>query len=225
MEAALADEEVVARVLAGDGALFEVLMRRYNQRLYRVARSILRDEAEAEDVMQQAYVQAWAHLGQFGGRARFSTWLTKIAAHEALGRVRRRARREPPPDRRPREIEEDPMSDVKASDPDPEQKALHGELRRLLESAIEALPTGYRAVVVLRDVEGLSTDETAECLGLREDAVKTRLHRARALLREELYERAGVTSSQAFAFHLRRCDRLVAAVFERLALPASPAVH
>ncbi len=225
MEAALADEEVVARVLAGDGALFEVLMRRYNQRLYRVARSILRDEAEAEDVMQQAYVQAWAHLGQFGGRARFSTWLTKIAAHEALGRVRRRARREPPPDRRPRAIEEDPMSDVKASDPDPEQEALHGELRRLLESAIEALPTGYRAVVVLRDVEGLSTDETAECLGLREDAVKTRLHRARALLREELYERAGVTSSQAFAFHLRRCDRLVAAVFERLALPASPAVH
>ena len=117
------------------------------------------------------------------------------------------------------------MSMLRSSGPDPEQQALHGELRSLLESAIESLPPGYRSVLVLREVEGLSTAETAECLDLTEDAVKTRLHRARALLREELLERAGVTAGSAFTFHLSRCDRVVAGVFERLRLVARPAVH
>lgn len=219
----LSDEEAVRRVLAGDGPLFEVLMRRYNPRLYRVARAILRDDSEAEDVMQQTYVEAYAHLGQFAGRAKFSTWLTKIAVYEALARVRRR-RRDAPPAPQP-ESEEDPMSRVKSMGPDPEQQALQGEMRALLESAIEALPEGYRSVFVLRDVEEMSTAEAAECLGLREEAVKTRLHRARALLREELYERAGVAAATVFPFHLSRCDRVVSAVFERLALGTPEQTH
>lgn len=223
---ALGDEDLVARILAGDGPLFEALMRRYNQRLYRVARAILRDAAEAEDVMQQAYVQAYTHLAQFGGRAKFSTWLTKIAVYEALGRVRRRSRDGRAGGAASDAAEEaDPMSRLESATPDPEQQAAHGELRQLLERAIEALPESYRSVVVLRDVEGLSTAETADCLGLREDAVKTRLHRARALLRDALYASAGVTAPSAFSFHRTRCDRVVAAVFARLALAAAPRVH
>jgi RNA polymerase sigma-70 factor (ECF subfamily) len=219
----LSDDEAVRRVLAGDRAVFEVLMRRYNQRLYRVARAILRDDSEAEDVMQHAYVQAYLHLGEFAGRASFSTWLTKIAVYEALARARRRNRDRPPvsfPG-----SEEDAMSALPSPEPDPEQQALRGELRGLLEAAIESLPPTYRHVLVLREVEGMSTAETAECLDLTEDVVKTRLRRARALLRDELLERAGVASSNAFSFHLSRCDRVVSAVFERLRLEAPPTLH
>lgn len=209
------DEEVVRRVREGEHALFEVLMRRYNQRLYRVARSILRDETEAEDVMQQAYVNAYLHLDQFAGRARFSTWLTRIAVHEALARVRRRGR-----------TKEVFMSDtgeteaaVASKRPDPEQEALTGELRQLLEGALDALPRPSRAVFVLREVEGLSTSDAAACLGVSEDVVKTRLSRARAALRRELFDRAGLVRRDAFPFHAPRCDRVVAAVFAQLGLP------
>lgn len=219
----LSDDEVVRRVRAGDTPLFEVLMRRYNQRLYRVARSILRDDGEAEDVMQHAYVEGYLHIGQFEGRAAFSTWLTKIAVHEALARVRRRAR-EPQPDPFA-EPDEDAMSRVRSPRPDPEQQALLGEARALLETAIQALPAAYSSVFVLREVEGLSTAETAACLDLGEEAVKTRLHRARALLRAELLERAGVATPTAFSFHLSRCDRVVGAVFGRLGIASRAAIH
>ena len=216
---ALSDEDVVQRVRAGDTALFEVLMRRYNQRLYRVARAILRNDGEAEDVMQQAYVEAYAHLDQFEGRAKFSTWLTKIAVYEALARTRRQGRETSAIRRSKDEGEEvDPMTRIKSEALDPEQQASQRELRTLLESAIECLPATYRSVVMLRDVEGMSTAETAECLSLREDAVKTRLHRARTLLRKDLYDRAGLTAPTAFPFHLTRCDRVVSAVFARLNL-------
>jgi RNA polymerase sigma-70 factor (ECF subfamily) len=218
----LSDEEVVRRVRAGEAPLFEVIMRRYNQRLYRVARAILRDDAEAEDVMQHAYVEGYLHIGQFAGRSAFSTWLTKIAVYEALARVRRRGREsvvDPLP-----EAGEDPMSTLKSPRPDPEQQALQGEVRALLEASIDALPVAYRSVFVLREVEGLSTAEAAECLDVSEEVVKTRLHRARAFLREELLARAGVAASTAFSFHLSRCDRVVAAVFERLAV-APPKTH
>lgn len=217
---ALSDDEVVRRVLAGDRALFEVLVRRHNQRLYRAARAILRDEAEAEDVMQHAYVEAYSHLGQFAGRAQVSTWLTKIAVYEALARLRRRARearREPPCARH-----EDEMTTLRSPGPDPEQQALQGEVRTLLESAIDALPTLLRAAFVLREVEGLSTAETAECLAVSAEVVKTRLHRARARLREEMFQRTGAAT--AFPLHLSRCDRVVARVFERLG-QARPATH
>ena len=216
------DEELARRVAAGETALFEILMRRYNQRLFRVARSILRDESEAEDVMQQAYVNAYMHLGAFAGRARFSTWLTRIAVNEALARLRRRGRVDEI-DAAP-DWEERVMDVVTIRGANPEQQALRGELRAVLESALEAIPEIYRTVFVLREVEGLSTAEAAECLELGEDAVKTRLFRARALLRQELLERAGLVSAELFPFHLSRCDRVVAAVLARLELapPARP---
>ena len=216
----LADEEVIRRIRAGEPELFEILMRRYNQRLYRVARSIVKNEAEAEDVMQQAYVNAYAHLDQFAERARFSTWLTRIAVHEALGRLRRR--------RRVQEVDvssetEGTGATLTSGEPSPEQQALAAELRLLLEGAVDALPRTSRAAFVLREVEGLSTAEAAECLGVSEDVVKTRLHRARLQLRKELFDRAGLVRQDAFAFHATRCDRVVAAVLGQLQI-SSP-VH
>lgn len=207
------DEEVVQQVLAGNTAIFELLMRRYNERLYRVARAITRDDREAEDVMQQAYVNAFANLRQFNGQARFATWLTRIAINEALARVRRRGRYEPFDDER---------SGVEScmrtnSAPDPERQAFTGQLRELLEWAIDGLPNGAREVFVLREVEGLNTAETAESLGVSEDVVKTRLSRARAALRRALFERTGATAPEAFQFYRPRCDRMVAQVLTRIA--------
>jgi len=210
--AALTDDDIVARVRAGETALFEELMRRYNQRVYRVARAIIKDETEAEDIMQQAYVNAFTHLDQFEKRATFSTWLTRIAIYEALGRRRR--------SRAAASLSEDedgeaiPLMDT--ARPDPERQAYASELKTLIEDAVDALPENYRAVFMLREVEGLSTAETAQGLDLGEEAVKTRLHRARAMLRRELYARAGGNTADAFTFHLSRCDRVVEGVFARL---------
>jgi RNA polymerase sigma-70 factor (ECF subfamily) len=213
------DEEVVARVLAGETALFEIIMRRYNQRLYRVAYSILRHPAEAEDVMQDAYVRAYQHLDQFAGRARFSTWLTRIAVHEALARAQRRNRLQ--------ELDAEPyggnMTPLSSTTPDPEQQASDHEMVALLQSAVLALPPSYRSVLMLRDIEEMSTADTAEALELTEENVKVRLHRARALLRRELFARAGEQRSQAFPFMGARCDRMVEAVMRRIAeLQAHP---
>ena len=218
---ALSDEEVVRRVLEGEGALFEILMRRYNQRLYRVARFILREDAEAEDVMQDAYVRAYQHLDQFAGRARFSTWLTRIAIHEALARANRGRRFEGLDENgEPAEDAGSFSSGVR----DPEQEMVASETRAMLEAAILCLPAAYRTVLMLRDIEELNTAETAQALDLSEENVKVRLHRARALLRRELYARAGAGRGQAFSFMADRCDRVVQAVFGRLeAWPRSPA--
>ena len=208
--AALTDEDVVSRVLAGDTPLFEVLMRRHNERVYRAARAILRDDKEAEDVMQEAYVNAYAHLAQFDGRAKFSTWLIKIAVYEALLRAKRRTRYEPLDDR----AEETLMPTTPS--PDPEQQAFGGELRALLEAAIDTLSDGYREVFMLRQVEGLSTAETADVLGVSEDVVKTRLTRARHALQQNLLDRTGAATAQAFMFGRSRCDNVVAAVLARI---------
>jgi len=218
----LGDEEVVRRVRAGETALFEVLMRRYNQRLFRTARAILKDEAEAEDVMQQTYVNAYTHLHQFEDRARFSTWLTRIAVNEALARRRRRGRLKEM-DALP-ERDERAMQALSAPGLNPEEQTTRRELGAILESSFEAIPEIYRTVFMLREVEGLSTTEAAECLGLSEDNVKTRLHRARGLLRHELFERAGMAGPDLFPLHLSRCDRVVAAVFAALHLPL-PSPH
>lgn len=209
----LSDEQVVTRVLAGQTALFEVLMRRHNERLYRTARAILRDENEAEDVMQQAYVNAYSHLRQFDGRSKFSTWLTRIAVHEALARARRRDRYTTmdPDNPNPHQF---PMS-VDAT-PDPERLAIARELGTFLESAIDRLPDGTREVFVLRQLEGMRTDEVAETLSVSEAVVKTRLSRARAALRRELFEHAGLAESQTFRFLRPRCDRVVRAVLARI---------
>src|SRR5688572_21850316 len=208
----LSDEQVVAQVLGGHTALFELLMRRYNERVYRVARAMVRDEQEAEDVMQQAYVNAYAHLRQFNGRSLFSTWLTRIAINEALARLRRQRRYEPFDDLSC-EVEQ---VMTQHSSGDPEQQAVNRELRAVLEWAIDGLPDGAREVFVLREVEGLSTAETAASLGVSEDVVKTRLSRARATLRHVLFERTGAKASDAFRFYRPRCDRIVAAVLARV---------
>jgi RNA polymerase sigma-70 factor (ECF subfamily) len=212
---AMTDDEVVERVLGGEAGLFEILMRRYNQRLFRVARAILRSGDEAEDVMQEAYVRAYTHLGQFAHRAQFSTWLTKIALHEAYARARRSSRLDE------MDAHADEVAMLRSTDPDPERQLFDRELRAALEKAVDALPEHYRSVFVLREVEGLSTAETGECLGVGEEAIKTRLHRARGLLRRELYAALGAAATQAFPFHHPRCDRVVAAVFRRI-MPRQP---
>ena len=206
------DEAIIEQVLSGNTALFELLMRRHNERVYRAARAIVRDEREAEDVMQQAYVNAYTHLGQFNGNAQFSTWLTRIAVNEALARVRRQDRFEP---------FDDVSSNLEpfvAHDPaeNPERQAFTGELRQLLEWAIDELPNGMREVFMLRDVEGLSTLDVAHCLGVSEDVVKTRLSRGRATLRRLLLDKAGASAPDAFRFYRPRCDRVVANVLETI---------
>jgi RNA polymerase sigma-70 factor, ECF subfamily len=208
------DEEIVARVCAGEVALFEVLMRRNNQRVYRAARAILRDDGEAEDVMQDAYGRAYEHLHEFEARARFSTWLTRIAVHEALARIRRRSRFAS------FELQsEESMSAHPASNP--EQQTSDVEMRSVLESAVGKLPDEFRAVFVLRAVEGMSGAETAECLGIPEDTVKTRLHRARGRLREMLVESIEPALPSLYEFHLSRCDRVVATVVSAFSVVAA----
>src|SRR5215470_17150608 len=213
---AWSDEQVVRRIVAGETALYELLMRRYNQRLYRVARAILRDDAEAEDVMQDAYVRAYQHLADFEGRAKFATWLTRIAVHEALARLRRRTRFQTIDDSE--ESKGGVMGALASDGRDPEEAAFDRELGEVLERAILRLPEDHRLVFMLRDVEGMSTDETAESLGLTPENVKVRLHRARATLRKELYARAGATTAESFQFHALRCDRVVKNVFRTLGL-------
>jgi RNA polymerase sigma-70 factor, ECF subfamily len=228
-EGKLSDEAIVRRVQSGESALFEILMRRYNQRLYRVARAVVKDEAEAEDVMQQAYVNAYTHLEQFADRARFSTWLTRIALHEALARARRRSRFTEIPhmsDQADGAVAgQTPEDSLTAPGPDPEQQLSRGELRQALETALATLPPLYRTTFVLRDVDELSTAEAAECLGVSVDTVKTRLHRARALLRDALFERAGLAARDAFPFPAPRCDRMVGAVFAQLQEKGLLTVH
>jgi RNA polymerase sigma-70 factor (ECF subfamily) len=176
--AGLSDEEVVRRVIDGEPALFEILMRRYNRRLFRVTRAIVANDLEAEDIIQDAYVRAYEHLNQFEGRARFSTWLTKIAIYEAYARVRRVDYQKVDSI----SVLEGQGMDMKANGRDPEQQIYNAEMKMVLEKAFDALPDDYRSVFMLREIEGLSTSETAECLELSEENVKTRLHRARGLL-------------------------------------------
>jgi RNA polymerase sigma-70 factor (ECF subfamily) len=214
----LPDAEVVRRVRAGDRALFEILMRRHNQRLYRAARAVVKDENEVEDVMQQAYINAFLHLHQFEERSQFATWLTRIVLNEAFGR-RRKMQLSKSMAELPSDSEEGRgqfMDTIMSPEPDPERQAYAQELRRVLEEAVDALPATYRTVFMLRDIEGLSTSETGEGLGLGEEAVKTRLHRARALIRRAVTARIGVVAAGAFQFHAPRCDRVVAAVLARI---------
>ena len=209
----LTDEEIVVGVLEGQTALFEILMRRHNERVYRAARAILKDESEAEDVMQQAYVNAYAHLRQFDRRAQFSTWLTRITINEALARVRRR--------RSHQCIDEDTVdveSFMNRVEPaDPERQAAAGELRVVLERAIDRLADGAREVFVLREIEGMSTAEVAAALDVSDDVVKTRLSRARAAIRRDLIAQTGSSAPDVFRFYKPRCDRVVAQVLTRIA--------
>jgi RNA polymerase sigma-70 factor (ECF subfamily) len=174
-------------------------------------RGILDDDGEAEDVMQDAYVRAYQHLGQFEGRSTFVTWLTRIAMHEAFARLERLKRHT--------SLDDDVLTDMKltlASTDNPERDAANRELRVALEAAILSLPPKYRSVVMVRDVEEMSTAEAASVLEISEEAVKVRLHRARALVRRALYRRSGVCARELFTFPATRCDRVVAAVLARI---------
>ena len=209
---AWADEEIVGRVVAGEAALFEILMRRHNQRIYRIVRGIIDDDGEAEDVMQDAYVRAYQHLRQFEGRSTFVTWLTRIAMHEAFARAERL--------RRQTSLDADvvlaEMKSTLASTDDPERNVAGLELQHALEKAILSLPPRYRTVIILRDVEEMSTAEAATALEISEESVKVRLHRARALTRRALYKQSGDCVRELFPFPATRCDRVVAAVLSRI---------
>lgn len=211
------DEALVGKILEGETALFEVLMRRHNRRVYRAARAILRDETEAEDAMQDAYVAAFRHLREFEGRAAFSTWLVRIAVHESLQRLRRKRVAAGIADE---DLEESTMATTHA--PSPEASASDGEVRAVLEETIDALPAAFRAVFILRTVEEMTGPETAEVLGIPEETVRTRLHRARALLRDEVTKRLDRVAPEAFDFHLSRCDRVVKNVLLRILTRREP---
>ena len=206
----LSDADVVRRVLGGEGALFEVLMRRYNQRVFRAIRSVLRGDHESEDAMQQAWLNAYSHLDQYQGTASFSTWMTRIALNEALGRTGGKPRTTL--------IDEVPEEDeaMRSKTQDPEGRAADRELGRMVEEAVDELPHLYRSVFVLREIEGMSTADAALALGVSEEVVKVRLHRARLALRDGLYARVGSTAEGAFVFLGWRCDRMVAHVLGRI---------
>lgn len=199
----LADEELVRRIIDGETALFELIVRRYNQRLFRTARAILRDDNAAEDAIQEAYLRAFAKLDQFAGEAKFSTWLTKIAVYEALGRLRRA------------KLEEE-LAETMDAEPNPERAAYGRELQSAIERAVDSLPPMYRTIFVMREVDELSVAETADCLGITQENVKTRLHRARTLLRSRLEQAIGSATIHAFSYLGSRCDRMTAAVMQRI---------
>lgn len=210
--AEVTDEQAVVRALAGDHGGFELLMRRHNRRVYRATRAILKRDDEAEDVMQEAYVRAYEHLAEFRGEASFGTWVSRIAVYEALARKRREQRF-----RSPTLPVEEATAVLPESVRSPEQLVNDQELRSVLEKAIDALPDDFRSVFVLRAVEQLSGAETAECLGIPEETVKTRLHRAKHKLQELVVSSMDANFQHAYEFHLSRCDRVVSGVLQRLA--------
>ena len=220
LDASVPDElDLVRRAQSRDAGAFRTIMRMHNQKLYRLARSIMRNDSEAEDVVQETYVTAFAHLASFRGEAALATWLSRIAINEALGRLRQTRRAaaviaaEPPGDA---QIIPFPSS---VGGEDPERAMAQRQILRLVEQATDALPDVYRTVFVARVIEGLSIEETADVLAIKPQTVKTRLHRARELVRKQLDKSIGPIMLDAFPFAGRRCERLTAAVMQRLNLP------
>lgn len=214
------DAELVQRALNRDGTAFRAIMKKYNQRLYRLARGIVRNDSEAEDIVQEAYFRAFTHLGDFRGDSSLVTWLSRITINEALGRLRSQR---PTVDlvtfeaqRTPAEIIQFPLT---SKSDDPEQTMAQRQILQLVEQATDQLPEVYRVVFITRVIEGLSVEETAEVLNLRPETVKTRLHRARRLVREQLDKQIGPVLMDAFPFAGRRCERVTVNVLRRLGLP------
>jgi RNA polymerase sigma-70 factor (ECF subfamily) len=208
------DVSLVERIAHQDHRAFEALMRRYNGKLFRVARSILRNDSEAEDALQDAYLDAFRHISDFRAGSSLATWLTRITINHALMRLRKQ--------RRNRVVvsmtgtEEGAERDVADETGEtPAGAALRGELRRLIEQRIDGLPLSYRTVFVMRDVEEMTVEETANALGIPSSTVRTRLHRARALLRESLAQDVDDATIDVFGFAGERCDRIVGRVLER----------
>ncbi|TIT21958.1 MAG: RNA polymerase sigma factor [Mesorhizobium sp.] len=212
--AASGDMQLVGRALARDGDAFRTIIKTHNQRLYRIARGVVRNDSEAEDIVQEAYVSAFAHLEAFRGDASLATWLSRIVINEALGRLRKRRRMVAMPENPQAEIIRFPLN---PSD-DPERTMAQRQILELVERATDSLPDIYRMVFVARVIEGLSIEETAELLGVRPETIKTRLHRARALVRKALDDQIGPVLLDAFPFAGRRCERLTNAVMQRLGL-------
>jgi len=216
-------DAVLARaVAAGDRRALAVLMKRYNQLLFRTARSVLKNDADAEDAVQDAWLHAWRAMGDFRSEAKLSTWLVRIAVNESLGRLRvvRRSADVIPLDTNGEGVEPSAAVEANMQQPEserPESVAERGELRRILEERIDGLPEAFRSVFVLRAVQDMSVDEVAACLGLPEATVRTRHFRARAMLRDALAREIDVAVADAFSFAGERCDRISARVFARLA--------
>ena len=215
---ALAEGELVRLARNRDGAAFRAIMQRSNRRLYRIARAVVNNDSEAEDVVQEAYVRAFTGLKDFRGESSLATWLSRIVLNEAMGRLRRRrptvdvAAMEGSPARQGALI---PFP-LASTEPDPERTIAQRQISALLESAIDELPEAFRTVLVARAVEGMSIEETAELFGLKPETVKTRLHRARHLLREALEKQIGPVLTDAFPFDGRRCERMTQAVLARI---------
>lgn len=213
------DTSLAGRALAGDTGAFESLMRRYNGRLFRAARAILKDDADAEDALQDAWLQAYRHMSDFRGDAQLSTWLTRIAVTQALMKLRKQKREQgvvPISGRVPSGEDDRPFDIADARAESPSDAALRAEVRRAIERRIDALPLNFRTVFMLREVEGLSVQEAAACLSIPETTVRTRLFRARALMREALARDLDMAAADAFAFLGTRCDRIVAKVLDRV---------
>ncbi|HMA75195.1 MAG TPA: RNA polymerase sigma factor [Xanthobacteraceae bacterium] len=216
----LDDVELVRMARQRDGAAFRVIMQRSNRRLYRIARAVVHDDSEAEDVVQEAYVRAFTSLADFRGDSSLSTWLSRIVLNEALGRLRRRR---PTIDVTSIENRQPAQSTVipfplASTQPDPERTMAQRQIQILLERAIDDLPDDFRTVLVARVVEGMSVEETADLFGLRPETVKTRLHRARRMLRDALEKQAGPVLTNAFPFDGWRCERTTNKVLEQLGL-------
>lgn len=212
----LPEPELVARAASGDEAAFEVIMRRHNQLLFRSARSIVRSDAEAEDVVQEAYLRAWRALSGYRAQSRLATWLVRIAVNEALGRLRRKSAEVIPLEAAM--ASSDPETQAALTEPPgrgPEQAAARTQMRTLMETRIDRLPDTFRTVFVLRAIEELSVEDVAQALDIPEATVRTRFFRARSLLRESIAQAVDVALDEAFAFDGERCDRIVAGVLAR----------
>jgi RNA polymerase sigma-70 factor (ECF subfamily) len=205
------------RIGAGDTSALEALMRRYNRTLFRTARAILRDDAEAEEALQDAYLKVFRSIVNFRGESKLSTWLVRIVANEALMRRRKRMRGAEVVELYPSGNEHEPQAEQAMSvNEQPERVAIRAQTRKLLEAKIDALPDSFRAVFMLRGIEEFTVEETAQALGIPEATVRTRFFRARGLLREALSQEIDLAYDDAFGFDGNRCDRLVANVLARL---------
>ncbi|KQZ79072.1 RNA polymerase subunit sigma [Mesorhizobium sp. Root157] len=215
--AALSDSELVERAQARDATAFRTIMKTHNQRLYRLARGIVRNDSEAEDIVQEGYVRAFSHLDGFRGDSSLATWLSRIVINEALGRMRKKRRSiEVPESSYPQAEANIIQFPINVSNDDPERTMAQRQILQLVERATDNLPDVYRTVFVARVIEGLNIDETSELLGVKPETVKTRLHRARQLVRKELDAQIGPVLLDAFPFAGRRCERLTVAVLGRL---------
>lgn len=222
--ASLSDADLARQVASGDEAAFRVMMRRHNQTLFRTARSILRDDAEAEDAVQESYLQAYRAMGSFRGDAKLATWLVRIVVNESVGRLRKMRRTAAVIPLGIEPGEEPPVGESGPDDeaPDqPERETLRTEVRRILEAKIDDLPDAFRTVFMLRAIDEMSVEDAATSLGIPEATVRTRFFRARGLLRESLARELDIATDGAFSFLGERCDRIVEAVIARLHDPPS----